>query len=68
MLDDRKAPRALDIRDLRAGYGPLEIIRGLNLNVQPGEFVALMGPNGAGKSTLLKTIFGMATISGGSIG
>ena len=46
----------LDITGLRAGYGPLEIIRGLNLRVEPGEFVALMGPNGAGKSTLLKTL------------
>jgi branched-chain amino acid transport system ATP-binding protein len=67
LLDDIAAPQALDVRDLRAGYGPLEIIRGLNLRVEQGEFVALMGPNGAGKSTLLKTIFGMATITGGSI-
>lgn len=57
----------LDIRALRAGYGPLEIIRGLNLRVEPGEFVALMGPNGAGKSTLLKTLFGMTTITEGDI-
>ena len=57
----------LDIAGLRAGYGPLEIIRGLNLRVEPGEFVALMGPNGAGKSTLLKTLFGMTTITAGGI-
>jgi len=57
----------LDITGLRAGYGPLEIIRGLNLRVEPGEFVALMGPNGAGKSTLLKTLFGMTTITDGAI-
>jgi len=57
----------LDITGLRAGYGPLEIIRGLNLRVVPGEFVALMGPNGAGKSTLLKTLFGMTTVTAGGI-
>ena len=57
----------LKITGLKAGYGPLEIIRGLNLQVEPGEFVALMGPNGAGKSTLLKTLFGMTTITGGGI-
>jgi branched-chain amino acid transport system ATP-binding protein len=57
----------LDIKALRAGYGPLEIIRGLNLRVEAGEFVALMGPNGAGKSTLLKTLFGMTTITDGDI-
>ena len=57
----------LDVTGLRAGYGPLEIIRGLNLCVEPGEFVALMGPNGAGKSTLLKTLFGMTTITAGGI-
>ena len=58
----------LDITALRAGYGPLEIIRGLDLRVEAGEFVALMGPNGAGKSTLLKSIFGMATVTDGRIG
>ncbi len=58
----------LDIVGLKAGYGPLEIIRGLDLRVEPGEFVALMGPNGAGKSTLLKTLFGMTSITGGTIG
>lgn len=57
----------LEIAGLRSGYGPLEIIRGLNMRVESGEFVALMGPNGAGKSTLLKTLFGMTTITGGSI-
>jgi branched-chain amino acid transport system ATP-binding protein len=55
------------IRDLRAGYGSLDILNGVTLEVPQGQFVALMGPNGAGKSTLLKTIFGMATIKGGSI-
>jgi branched-chain amino acid transport system ATP-binding protein len=58
---------SLAISDLHAGYGPLDILNGVDLDVPLGEFVALMGPNGAGKSTLLKTIFGMTTLKGGAI-
>ena len=57
----------LSITDLRAGYGSLDILNGVDLNIMQGQFVALMGPNGAGKSTLLKTLYGMTTIKGGSI-
>jgi branched-chain amino acid transport system ATP-binding protein len=46
----------LDIRDLYAGYGALDVLRGVTLHVAPGELVAVLGPNGAGKSTLLRTI------------
>lgn len=58
----------LSIAGLRAGYGNLDILNGVDLDVPAGQFVALMGPNGAGKSTLLKTLYGMTTIKGGSIG
>ncbi|WP_349962970.1 ABC transporter ATP-binding protein [Rhizobium sp. ZPR3] len=58
----------LSIQGLRAGYGNLDILNGVDLDVPSGQFVALMGPNGAGKSTLLKTLYGMTTIKGGSIG
>ena len=58
---------SLCIRDLRAGYGSLDILNGVTLDVPQAQFVALMGPNGAGKSTLLKTIFGMTTIKGGEV-
>ena len=57
----------LTIQDLRAGYGNLDILNGVDLDVLSGQFVALMGPNGAGKSTLLKSLYGMTTIKGGSI-
>ena len=58
---------SLSIKDLRAGYGSLDILNGVDLDVPQGQFVALMGPNGAGKSTLLKSLYGMTTIKGGSI-
>ena len=57
----------LSIVGLRAGYGSLDILNGVDLDVPQGQFVALMGPNGAGKSTLLKTLYGMTTIKGGAI-
>lgn len=61
------AEPSLSIRGLRAGYGSLDILNGVDLDVPQGQFVALMGPNGAGKSTLLKTLYGMTTIKGGNI-
>jgi ABC-type branched-subunit amino acid transport system ATPase component len=48
----------LEVTDLRAGYGRLEILQGLSLSVGAQEIVGIIGPNGAGKSTLLKAIFG----------
>jgi branched-chain amino acid transport system ATP-binding protein len=57
----------LSIEGLRAGYGALDILNGVDLTVHPGDFIALMGPNGAGKSTLLMTIFGMTTFKQGMI-
>lgn len=61
------AEGTLSVSGLRAGYGQLDILNGVDLDVPQGEFLALMGPNGAGKSTLLKTLFGMTTHKGGSI-
>ena len=57
----------LEIEDLRAGYGDLQVLHGLSLTVRPGEVVALMGTNGAGKSTTLKTIIGLLRASTGTI-
>jgi ABC-type branched-subunit amino acid transport system ATPase component len=57
----------LDVRGLRAGYGPLEILQGIALAVEPGQIVGVIGPNGAGKSTLLKTVFGYLRPFAGTI-
>ena len=48
----------LDISDLNAGYGDLQVLWDLNLGVEAGEIVSLIGSNGAGKTTTLKTIVG----------
>jgi branched-chain amino acid transport system ATP-binding protein len=57
----------LDIRDLHAGYGAMNILKGVNMSLEAGEIGVIVGPNGAGKSTMLKAIFGMLNISEGSI-
>jgi ABC-type branched-subunit amino acid transport system ATPase component len=49
----------LEVNNLNAGYGFLQILRDVSLTVDAGEYVALVGPNGAGKSTTLKTIAGL---------
>jgi branched-chain amino acid transport system ATP-binding protein len=49
----------LEVSDLRGGYGPVEVLRGLSMNVKAGEIVALLGSNGAGKSTLNNTLCGL---------
>ena len=58
---------ALELKDVRKSFGKTEIIRGVNLAVQPGERVALIGPNGAGKSTLFNLISGRFAPSSGEI-
>lgn len=57
----------LEVSDLVAGYGQLEILSGVNLTADEGEFVSIVGPNGAGKSTVMKSVFGLTTHMGGSI-
>jgi len=57
----------LKINDLRAGYGRMEILHGLDLRVGKGQSLCLIGPNGAGKSTVLHSIFGFTNIFSGTI-
>jgi branched-chain amino acid transport system ATP-binding protein len=67
VTDTATGPFALELRDLRKSFGKTEIIRGANLQVRPGERVAVIGPNGAGKSTLFNLISGRFTPSGGQV-
>ncbi|MDQ2149931.1 ABC transporter ATP-binding protein [Alcaligenaceae bacterium A4P071] len=57
----------LDIRQLRAGYGRVEVLRGVDLHVGEGEIVVLLGSNGAGKSTLNNTICGLSQAWSGDV-
>jgi branched-chain amino acid transport system ATP-binding protein len=58
---------ALAVEKLDVRYGAVEAVRGLSLEVKPGEIVGLIGPNGAGKSSTLHAIMGAAPISGGDV-
>jgi branched-chain amino acid transport system ATP-binding protein len=57
----------LRVRRLRAGYGPVEVLHGVDLDVPAGRVTALIGRNGAGKTTLLRTIAGLLPAAGGTI-
>lgn len=54
-------------RNLRAGYGALTVVHGIDLEVNAGEVVALLGPNGAGKTSTLLTLAGLLPSHGGSV-
>jgi branched-chain amino acid transport system ATP-binding protein len=62
-----KGESFLTIDHLRSGYGPMEILHDFSLRVGKSQSLCLIGPNGAGKSTVLHSIFGFATVMGGSI-
>jgi branched-chain amino acid transport system ATP-binding protein len=57
----------LDIRALHGGYGRVEVLRGVDLQVGAGEIVALLGSNGAGKSTLNNTVCGIERAWSGTV-
>jgi len=61
------APPMLDVRELRAAYGPMEVVHGVSFQVQRGEIAVIIGANGAGKSTTLKTLAGLVPTSGGAV-
>ncbi len=58
---------SLEIQSLNKSYGGYHAIRGVSLDVEPGEFVVMVGPSGCGKSTLLRCIAGLETVSSGEI-
>ncbi len=57
----------LEVRGLTVNYGPIQAVRGIDLDVEEGQIVALLGANGAGKTTTLRAISGVLRPSGGSI-
>jgi branched-chain amino acid transport system ATP-binding protein len=57
----------LEVSSLHAGYGPVDVLKGINITVNAGEIVAVLGANGAGKSTTLMTICGINQCRSGLI-
>ncbi|WP_019998285.1 ABC transporter ATP-binding protein [Aureimonas ureilytica] len=58
---------AIDIRSVHKAFGPLTILRSVDLSIRSGEFIVLVGPSGCGKSTLLRMIAGLEEVTGGEI-
>ena len=57
-LEAQPRPPIVELRDVHAGYGTIDVLHGVSLTIAPGEVFALLGPNGAGKSTTLKVLNG----------
>ena len=57
----------LRVEEARAAYGRVEVLKGISLDVSPGEIVALVGANGAGKTTLLRTLSGIHPLASGRV-
>jgi len=58
---------SLKLRDLHKSYGPVEVIKGVDIDIEDGEFIVFVGPSGCGKSTLLRMIAGLEDITSGTI-
>lgn len=58
---------ALVLESIRKSFGAVDVLKGISLTVEPGEFIVFVGPSGCGKSTLLRTIAGLDDASSGSI-
>jgi branched-chain amino acid transport system ATP-binding protein len=58
---------AVEVRNLRASYGAIEVLHGVNLTIPNGGIFAILGPNGAGKSTLLRVIAGLHGVDAGDV-
>jgi ABC-type branched-subunit amino acid transport system ATPase component len=57
----------LEVQNVYSGYGKIEVLHGVSIQVDSGEIVCIIGPNGSGKSTLLKTIFGLIKPKKGNV-
>jgi len=58
---------SVSIRDVRKSFGAFEVLHGVTIPIEDGEFVVLVGPSGCGKSTLLRMLAGLENITSGTI-
>ena len=58
---------SISLKQIVKRYGDFEVVHGIDLDIEPGEFVVFVGPSGCGKSTLLRMIAGLEPISGGTL-
>src|SRR5690606_26714314 len=65
--DGPRPPDAIAVEGASKRFGTVEVLRQVDLRVEPGAVVALLGPSGCGKTTLLRTIAGLERLDGGSV-
>jgi branched-chain amino acid transport system ATP-binding protein len=66
-MKHHNAPVLLSVKDVKVGYGGIQAVKGVSLEVREGELVSLIGSNGAGKTTTMKAITGLLPLGGGHI-
>ncbi len=59
--------KSVSIRDVHKSFGPVQVVKGLNIDIPAGEFLVLLGPSGCGKTTALRMIAGLETVDEGEI-
>ncbi len=57
----------LAVSDVRAKYGPVEVLHGISFSIEAGEIISLVGPSGSGKSTVLRALMGLTPITDGTV-
>ncbi len=57
----------LDIENLHVAYGPVEVLHGISMRVEPGSIVGVLGANGSGKTTLFKAVAGLVRVTQGNV-
>ena len=57
----------VELKDVKKSYGKTEVIHGVSVDIEDGEFIVIVGPSGCGKSTLLRMVAGLETVTGGEV-